>query len=178
MNDMLTEATDFFLSGQNPLRPEQATVTIRKLFGVAIFASFTSGIEILDQFATVLREQIVRPLTVELQNGMRDKAEDGFPVMLIDMMAALLGSASSYRIDPTKKPPRAWIEHLVGLCYRHSSWAWHNLRLFDWLAAFLNRRHGTPGLTGEMLLVAAEHEHAQEPGPQLMLPGFEELISR
>ena len=127
------------------------------------------------EVSTIGLEDADTQILKELDDGTRDPA-DKFPLMHLDYMAALLGSVASIaRIEADQRETSspgvqltlAEIEPLARFCYLQYDWGWRALRLFDWLAAFLARRGGVKGLTGTMLLAAAEKANG---GAKFTLP--------
>jgi tetratricopeptide (TPR) repeat protein len=169
--DMMEECVGAFRTDLNPLPAQECIRLVRKLFGVAVVVSFTPHNTLLRSFAAGLQEKFVRPLAEQLDRGERAAAEDGVSLMHIDVTAALIGSVSGPAQSAGIGQPAILpeIEHLARLCYRQYDWAWRAFRLFDWLATYLVRYRGVPGVTSESLLDAVKV--AEETGTPFILQG-------
>ena len=173
LSDALDELSECYSTGVNPLRGPECMRMIRKLFGLAAAVSFTSHNAILGSWAATIREQIVAPLVIQIDGGTRRKDDDGVPIMYLNIISALIGSLSGRgQVSETGSTTSIEeIEHLARLCYKMYDFGWQACRLFDWLAAYLNRSRHIQGLTSDILLGAIED--VEEDALPFSLPGFE-----
>ncbi len=170
--DAMQECADAFQPDLDVLPPQKGIFVIRKLFGVAALVSFTPHNSLLHDCDNILRERLVLPLSDQLGRGERHNTMVRMLLMYLDVMAELIGSLSGP--DQTAGSgvvatiPE--IEHFARLCYRQYDYAWEAFRLFDWLAAYLSRCRGVPGITAAILQAAAER--AAESGQPFSLSGL------
>lgn len=159
LSDAFNDCAQAFHTERVPLPSHECAIALRKMFGMAALVSFTLHTSMLGDFASALREHIVRPLVEQLTHGKREKRIDGVLLMHIDYTSTLIGSISTYSAAEEEEHESAIlpeIAHLANLCYMQYDWAWKTLRLFDWLTAYLGRCRGIVGISAEMLLNAAE----------------------
>lgn len=170
--DVFEECASVFDPELDSLPGQDCVRMVRKVFGVAALVSFSRHNYLLEDFASNLRERVVRPLASQMNRGERHKAADGVPLMYLDVTSALIGSLSVPDLLAADGATAGMdeIEHLARLCYQQYDWAWKAFRLFDWLAAYLSRCRGIPGVTALMLQGAAEE--MAEKGAPFSLPGF------
>lgn len=173
--DVTWQATRCFSAQLRPLPAQQCIGIVQKIFGVAILGSFTKHNVLLLEFADSLREKIVRPLALQLDEGVRSKVDDGIAVMYLDITSALIGCISDLERETRGPPSLAEIEHLARLCYMQYDWAWKAFRLFDWLATYLGRYHHVMNITASTLQDAAYN--CEELNRPFSLPGFKEQLS-
>lgn len=149
LTDVFRECAALYGSSSVRLHPEECIGVIRKLFGMVALVSFTTHVALLEDFAEVLQEELVRPLADDLRSDWDEK----LAIMHLDVTTALAGSLSA--VETQSKATIEEIGHFSRLCYIQWDYAWSTFRLFEWLAVYLNRRRGWDGLEAAQLKDAA-----------------------
>lgn len=169
--DVLWECRACFGSTEIPLRGQECIRTVRKLFGVTAAVSLTPHNSLLASFANEIRDEILLPLSIDINNGVRRIDGDGVPIMHLDVTTALMGSVSGkdQGLGSGVAPTLSEIEHLAQLCYMQYEWAWRHFRLFEWLEVYLFRCRGTR-VAATSLRIAA---HAAAQGRKFVLAEFD-----
>lgn len=153
LNDLFHECTVRYRSNSR-LQPQECVWVIRKLFGMAALVSFTPHTALLEDFSEALQEKLVRPLANQLANSnVPREPNERVAIMHLDVTTALVGSLSA--VEAQNKATIDEIGHFAQLCYIQGNYAWRAFRLFDWLAAYLNRCRGWRGLKAAQLKKAA-----------------------
>jgi tetratricopeptide (TPR) repeat protein len=152
LTDVFRECAARYRSSSARLQSQECIGVIRKLFGMVALVSFTSHAALLEDFAEVLQEELVRPLVGQLHDMRRDPGER-LAIMHLDVMTALAGSLSV--VETQSKATIEEIGHFAGLCYIQFDFAWRAFRLFDWLSEYLQRRRAWHGLDATQLKEAA-----------------------
>jgi len=153
LTDVFRDCAARYRSSSARLQPQECIGVIRKLFGMVALVSFTSYTALLEDFAVVLQEELVRPLADQLDDNLRRDPGEKLAIMHLDVTTALAGSLSA--METQSKATIEEIGHFAGLCYIQGDYAWRAFRLFDWLAECLHRRRAWHGLDAAQLKEAA-----------------------
>lgn len=154
--DVFLECAERFRSDQNPLPAQACIGVLRKLFGITSLISFTTHTPLLESYAVVLRERLVRPLAGRRSINEKYDFEERLAIMHLDVMTALMGSLSTYQNSAGSMPVTIEeIGYFANLCYQQLDWGWKVFRLFDWLAAYMARCHDLASLSASQLQDAA-----------------------
>ncbi|GAA4389441.1 hypothetical protein GCM10023186_36780 [Hymenobacter koreensis] len=170
--DVGEECARVFHIEVNPLPAAECIRLIRKVVGISILVSFTPYSNLLEAFSEQLRQDMVKPLLDQYLNGKRDMANDGLPLMHLDIMSSLIYNIwySCELSFDNQKVTIADIELYAELCYRQGYPVWQMFRLYDWVTAHLSRRHKIKGLTASVLQEAIENHF--ETGTPFTLPMY------
>lgn len=123
---------------------------LRKFSGSIMLCSLIGQGSLLGSFCSEIEKEIINPFGQQFAEGQRDR-DEMFPIMAMQVSARLgmLVAISEVELPKVGDISRDVVEEiLITVCEAHE-WAQDQMRLIDWLSAFLTRRWDLDGASRE-----------------------------
>lgn len=146
LTDLFHELFARFDPAQSKLTFEDCDALIHKLMGAICLCSLEGHGALLVDFSEAIEDSITRPL---IERHRADEARSDGAGWAISHLHVIISLAQSVQDEGRASTDE--IAHHADLCYILGEHSWRAFRLFDWLAAYLQRRRGWPDITAPQL---------------------------